>query len=54
MHGNRETSETPAVKVSRRSAGEGKSHTARDREKRGQELLKMQSMTCDTITEFRG
>ena len=29
MHENRETSETPAVKPGRRSAGEGKSHTAR-------------------------
>src|SRR5947209_2476146 len=29
MHENRETSETPTVKPGRRSAGEGKSHTAR-------------------------
>src|SRR2546428_4247819 len=29
MHENRETSEPPAAKPGRRSAGEGKSHTAR-------------------------
>jgi hypothetical protein len=29
MHENRETSETPAVESGSRSAGEGKSHTAR-------------------------
>src|SRR2546425_9521134 len=29
MHENRETSETPTAKPGRRSAGEGKSHTAR-------------------------
>jgi len=29
MHENRETSEMPAVKVSRRTAGEGSGHTAR-------------------------
>ena len=29
MHENRETSETPAAKPGGRSAGEGKSHTAR-------------------------
>jgi len=29
MHENRETSETPAAKVSRRTAGEGVGHTAR-------------------------
>ena len=29
MHENRETSETSAVKLGGRSAGEGKSHTAR-------------------------
>jgi hypothetical protein len=29
MHENRETSETPAVQPGSRSAGEGKSHTAR-------------------------
>jgi hypothetical protein len=29
MHENRETSETPVAKLSGRSAGEGKSHTAR-------------------------
>jgi hypothetical protein len=29
MHENRETSETPAAQSSSRSAGEGKSHTAR-------------------------
>ena len=29
MHENRETSETPAVKPSRRSAGEGSGRTAR-------------------------
>ena len=29
MHENRETSETPAAKPGRRSAGEGHSHTAR-------------------------
>src|ERR1017187_6895113 len=29
MHENRETSETPATKVSRRTAGEGSGHTVR-------------------------
>jgi hypothetical protein len=29
MHENRETSQTPAAKVSRRTAGEGLGHTAR-------------------------
>jgi hypothetical protein len=29
MHENRETSQTPAAKVSRRTAGEGFGHTAR-------------------------
>ena len=29
MHENRETSETPAANVSRRTAGEGSGHTAR-------------------------
>jgi hypothetical protein len=29
MHENRETSQTPATKVSRRTAGEGLGHTAR-------------------------
>jgi hypothetical protein len=29
MHENRETSQTPAAKVSRRTAGEGSGHTAR-------------------------
>jgi hypothetical protein len=29
MHENRETSETPAVQLGRRSAGEGSGHTAR-------------------------
>jgi hypothetical protein len=29
MHENRETSELPATKVSRRTAGEGSGHTAR-------------------------
>jgi hypothetical protein len=29
MHENRETSEMPATKVSRRTAGEGSGHTAR-------------------------
>ena len=29
MHENRETSQTPAARVSRRTAGEGSGHTAR-------------------------